>query len=46
MKFVLLLLGVCEDVGLEVCGLCKFLVASVERANVRPIAGMNPDMGA
>jgi hypothetical protein len=43
---VVLLFGVREDVRLEVCGLCKFLVASVERANIRPVTRMDADVGA
>ena len=37
-----LLLGVREDVGLEVGGLCELLVAAVEGADVGPVPRVDP----
>ena len=42
----LLLLGMRQNVRLEVCGLCKFFVASIEWTNIRPITRMDSDVGA
>ena len=42
----LLLLGMRQNVRLEVCGLCKFFVASIEWTNIRPITRVNSDVGA
>ena len=37
-----LLLGMREDVGLEVGGLCELLVAAVEGADVGPVPRVDP----
>ena len=39
-------LGMRQNVRLEVCGLCKFFVASIEWTNIRPITRMDSDVGA
>ena len=39
-----LLLGVCENVRFEVCWLGKFLVTSVERADIRSVARVDSNM--
>ena len=36
----------CEDVRLEVCRLCKFLVASIKGADVGPVARVDSNVGA
>lgn len=45
-SLVVLGFGVCEDVRLEVGGLRKLLVAAVERADVGPVAGVDPHVRA
>jgi hypothetical protein len=36
--------GVSEDVRLEVGGLCKLFIASIERTDVRPVSCVDTDM--
>ena len=38
--------GVCEDVRLEVCRLCKFFVASIKWADIGPIPRVDSNMGS
>ena len=42
----ILLFGVCEDVRLEVCRLCKFLVASIKGADVGSVTRVDSNVGA
>ena len=41
-----LLLGVSEDVRLEVCRLCELLIAAVEGTHVRSVSRVNADVRA
>ena len=41
-----LLLGVSEDVRLEVCRLCELLIAAVEGTHVRSVSRVNSDVSA
>ena len=38
--------GVCEDVRLEVCRLCKFLIAPIKWAHIGPVARMDSNVGS
>lgn len=40
----LLCFGVCQYVRLQICGLGKLFVASVERTDVWAVTSVNPDM--
>ena len=41
-----LLFGVCEDVRLEVCRLCKFLVTPIKWAHIGSVPRVDSNMGS